>query len=138
MAVVVSVTVCSPEGLYISRRISGAYTGSYQLPGGKMEAFDLTPAMAACRELFEETGLSVTPGMLAATYRDMRPCSKLEVHGFAYVLRDGDRLLRTEPDKAEDWILCTWADLQELADRLLPGVLPEALAARATLFPCLT
>lgn len=53
----VGVLVAMPDGLIAVGRKNGGFTE----PGGKVESTDRTARDALCRELYEETGLSVAP-----------------------------------------------------------------------------
>jgi len=49
--------------LLMQRSVSSTYGGLWSLPGGKVEEGE-QPDDAACRELYEETGISIEPGDL--------------------------------------------------------------------------
>jgi acetyl-CoA carboxylase carboxyl transferase subunit beta len=99
--------------LLLARRGHAPGAGRWSLPGGRVEPGE-TPAAAAAREVFEETGLTVAVGELLATV----PIGDYLVHDFAASVTGGE--LRAGDD-ASDVRWCTLDDaaLLPLTDNLL-------------------
>jgi len=101
--------------LLLVRRGSEPSKGLWSLPGGRVEPGE-TPAMAAVREVREETGLAVEVGRLLATVT----IGGYLVHDFAASVVGGD--LRAGDD-ADDVRWCGDDDLRGLS--LTPRLLEE-------------
>lgn len=64
------------------RRLGGSFGGRWEFPGGKLHA-DETPSQALVRELQEELGIEVSPGLEVECIRHAYPGHPLvEIHFF--------------------------------------------------------
>jgi 8-oxo-dGTP diphosphatase len=85
----IAVAVIEHEGRYlVGLRPAGApLAGLWEFPGGKLQMGE-TPAAAAQRECWEETGLSVTAGAAYPTVEHEYAHGRLRLHFIACSLRD--------------------------------------------------
>jgi 8-oxo-dGTP diphosphatase len=82
------------------------YAGYWEFPGGKCEPGE-TPAAAAARECFEETGLMVSVGRLRRTITHRYPHGLVELHFFDCTTDDN----QAEPASG---LGCRWVTAAEL------------------------
>lgn len=66
--------------------LAPTYKSGWTIPGGVMEA-DETPWQGCCREVFEETGITVTQGRLLAV--DSRPAKRTKALGLRFLFDCG-------------------------------------------------
>lgn len=127
-AIGVSGIVFNAEGkVLLIRRSKPPASGQWHPPGGRLEPGE--SLLEACRrEVFEETGLTVTPRSIAAVV-------ERRMEGFHYVIIDFIADCLDDPAYAhagDDAAALAWVALEEYADYCLPeGLLPVLKAAHA-------
>jgi 8-oxo-dGTP diphosphatase len=82
------------------------YAGYWEFPGGKCEPGE-SPAAAAARECWEETGLKVTVGRLRRTITHRYPHGLVELHFFDCTPADAI-------DEPPSDLGCRWVHVAEL------------------------
>ncbi|WP_367132166.1 NUDIX hydrolase [Saccharothrix sp. HUAS TT1] len=113
--------VHDPDGrLLLVRRRNPPGEGLWSLPGGRVEPGE-DDETAIVRELFEETGLSVTVGALIGTVTRPAPRGLYEIHDYACQVRSG--VLRAGDDASDT----RWADAAILATLPLVEMLHDTL-----------
>lgn len=102
--------------ILLGKRKNSYKSGSYGLPGGRIELNE--PMLEAIRrEVLEETGLSVIDFSYVGAVRENQDSYDF-VH-FVFTAEVGDEEPRLcEPDKCEGW---EWMDPEALPSSLLPG-----------------
>jgi len=76
----------------------------HQLPGGHVDEGDQSPAHAAARELFEETGIDIRNGLDRLSQVKINGKSSLKGRVFYYLpLNDDDRVGSCSPSSGEDF-----------------------------------
>ncbi|WP_158849244.1 NUDIX hydrolase [Saccharothrix deserti] len=106
--------------LLLVRRSNPPGEGLWSLPGGRVEPGE-TDETAIMRELEEETGLSVTVGVLVGTVTRTAPRGVYEIHDYACQVRSG--VLRAGDDASD----ACWADAAILATLPLAEMLLDTL-----------
>lgn len=103
--------------ILLGRRIGSHGAGEWAAPGGHLE-YGETPAQCACREVAEETGLSLLTLRAGPWSHTIFP-ERERQYATLFILAEPDdgNARRMEPDKCEDWI---W---------FVPDSLPEPLFA---------
>jgi 8-oxo-dGTP diphosphatase len=97
--------------------------GSWSIPGGRVEPGE-SDHQAVVREVFEETGLMVEPGVLAGTVeRDGLAGSIYEIYDYVCAVCSGD------PQAASDAADVRWVTASELVRLPTAPGLRESLAA---------
>ena len=107
------------------------YKSGWTLPGGVMES-DETPWQACRREVFEECGLTVTSGRLAAV--DPRPAKGERALGLRFLFDCGrlpDEVLATVTLQAEEISTSALVEVDEALTILRPAVSRRVAAALA-------
>lgn len=100
----VLVIICDIEGIYLSQRINPhkpMYL-KYQAPCGKVEPGE-TSKQAACRELYEETGLSVPHRKLKFLINDSEFDCDMYITKLTHEIPE-----RTEPENMSSWLYYSW------------------------------
>jgi 8-oxo-dGTP diphosphatase len=93
--------VLKDDRYLVGKRPEGvALAGFWEFPGGKVEAHDGSPDIAACRECLEETGLAIAIQSELAHVRHEYAHGTLELHFFLAHPLDAS----TEPHGAFRWV----------------------------------
>jgi 8-oxo-dGTP diphosphatase len=107
--------------LLMVRRGTPPGRGLWTLPGGRVEQGE-TDSEAVVRELLEETGLRVQPGILIGFVQRPAPSGVYEIHDYAATVIDGS--LRP----GDDATAATWVDLAQFHSMEREGQLVDLLA----------
>jgi 8-oxo-dGTP diphosphatase len=113
----VGVVVLNEEGWVLLglRKNTSLGDGEWAFPGGKVNKFE-NPAMAAERELYEETGLLASEFELEGVSSDAHWDAGLHYITLYYRTIDVTGVpFNREPDKCEKW---AWFPLDELPERV--------------------
>jgi 8-oxo-dGTP pyrophosphatase MutT (NUDIX family) len=123
--VTASAIVLSPDGRRTCLVLHGRFNRWVQ-PGGHLEPDDMTLALAAAREVEEETGLTgVVLPEIAALSRHLAPCRpEVDWHLDVQHVLVTDGALPVVSAESQD---VRWWDVDDLPGSLAPGV-PENLA----------
>jgi 8-oxo-dGTP diphosphatase len=107
--------------LLLVRRLNAPGEGLWSIPGGRVEANE-TDEAAVTREVFEETGLSVTVGRLVGSVERPAPNGAFLIFDYECQVTSG--LLRAGDDASD----VAWADSATLATLPTTDGLVEALS----------
>lgn len=107
--------------LLLVRRAHDPGRGRWSLPGGRVEAGE-SDADAVAREMLEETGLAVRPGILIGTVERPGPDGVYAIFDYACEVIGGE--LRPGDDAAD----VAWFDAAGFADLERAGALSPLLA----------
>ena len=101
----IAVAVVEHEGRFlVGQRAAGAtLAGYWEFPGGKLRQGE-TPAVAACRECLEETGLEVRIEKKLACVEHCYEHGELELHFFAAVLKRTTESVNPQPAAPFRWV----------------------------------
>jgi 8-oxo-dGTP diphosphatase len=119
--VCVGAIAVSEERLLLIRRGRGPASGTWSVPGGRVEAGE-TLAEAVLRELAEETGLEGMCDELVGWVERMGPDHHYVILDFAVTV-----LEPREPRPGDDALEAEWVPLDEVAHRRLAEGLAEFL-----------
>jgi 8-oxo-dGTP diphosphatase len=119
--VCVGAIAVSEERLLLIRRGRGPSSGTWSVPGGRVEAGE-TLAEAVLRELAEETGLEGMCDELVGWVERMGPDHHYVILDFAVTV-----LEPREPRPGDDALEAEWVPLDEVAHRRLAEGLAEFL-----------
>lgn len=107
--------------LLLVRRLNAPGEGLWSIPGGRVEANE-TDEAAVTREVFEETGLSVTAGRLVGSVERPAPNGAFLIFDYECQVTSG--LLRAGDDASD----AAWVDSATLATLPTTDGLVEALS----------
>jgi 8-oxo-dGTP diphosphatase len=107
--------------LLLVRRLNAPGEGLWSIPGGRVEANE-TDEAAVTREVFEETGLSVTVGRLVGSVERPAPNGAFLIFDYECQVTSG--LLRAGDDASD----VAWVDSATLATLPTTDGLVEALS----------
>lgn len=121
--VAVGAVLVDDDRLLLVRRGHGPASGTWSLPGGRVE-FGETLAEAVVRELLEETGIEGVCGPLIGVV-ELLPDDQDPDRSDHFVLVDFEVsiLESTDPEAGDDAAEARWVDLGDVAElRLAPGL----------------
>ena len=108
----VSAVVVDDDRLLMVRRGSGRASGSWAIPGGRVQAGELL-AEAVVREVREETGID---GLCGPILGVLELVGDGEAHQVV-VVHSVSLLEAVEPEAADDASAAAWVDLVDVAER---------------------
>jgi len=123
LEIAVAVPLRGSEILLRQRAEEGSLAGTWEFPGGKIEAGEI-PLQAAMREMREETGLTGGRWEPLLVHAHDYPDRDVRLHVF--LLRDPEG----EPTADPAWIWVPWSRLMELPLPAANGAILEALSGR--------
>lgn len=115
----VAVFIIKDDQILVGKRLSNHGKGTWALPGGHLE-FGETPEQCAIREVFEETGLTITNPSNAIWTNDMfLESNKHYITLFLVAKYDHGIPKVLEPDKCSEWI---WSKLSDIPEPMFKGL----------------
>jgi 8-oxo-dGTP pyrophosphatase MutT (NUDIX family) len=100
------------ETVYMSKRIDPKKVmyNLYQVPGGKTKPME-NGRQAACREIYEETGLTIVQKRFKFLTND--PEFNCDI--YTVLLKLGETPIQTEPQNMGPWLPFTWEEFYVMA-----------------------